>query len=128
MTIRLPDLRGGLRAYEPRAADSRSNRCVRPAATSRRNSSHCSLKPLSRSAFAGTSSHWSRNGSVTGRSGFHTGFGVCARCWATHLFNPATAEPCVPSIWNSTSSSRQTRTAQEELICAMIPPSSSKMP
>src|SRR5699024_11650243 len=49
-------------------------------------------------------------------SGFHTGFGVCARCWATQLRKPATADPCVPSTWNSTSSSRYTRTAQEERI------------
>ena len=34
---------------------------------------------------------------------------------------PATALPSVPSTWNSTSSSRYTRTAHEELICAIDP-------
>jgi hypothetical protein len=41
---------------------------------------------------------------------------------------PTTADPCVPSTWNSTSSSRFTRTVQLELISATMPPSSSKMP
>ena len=61
-------------------------------------------------------------------SGFQTGLGVAARCWTRQLRRPATAEPSVPSTWNSTSSSRLTRTAQEELIWAIAPPSSSKMP
>ena len=50
-----------------------------------------------------------------------------ARCCSRQRRRPATAEPWVPSTWNSTSSSRCTRTAQDELICATIPPSSSKM-
>ena len=44
------------------------------------------------------------------------------------LRKPTTALPCVPSIWNSTSSSRLTRTSHDELICATIPPSSWKIP
>ena len=51
---------------------------------------------------------------------------VVSRAIAERL--AATAEPSVPSTWNSTSSSRLTRTAQEELIWAIAPPSSSKMP
>ena len=60
-------------------------------------------------------------------SGFQTGFGVAVRCWALQLRRPATALPCVPSTWNSTSSSRLTRVVQEEFSEATMPPSSSKM-
>ena len=96
-------------------------------ATWRRNASHCTLKPLSSSALSGTTCHWSRKRSVTGRSGFQTGIGVAARCWIRHSRRPATALPWVPSTWNSTSSSRFTRTHHEELTCATTPPSSSKI-
>ncbi len=49
----------------------------------------------------------------------HTGFGVAARGWILQWCRPATALPSVPSTWNSTSSSRWTRTAQDEFICAI---------
>ena len=40
---------------------------------------------------------------------------------------PASAEPWVPSTWNTTRSSLRTRVHQELLIWATAPPSSSKM-
>ena len=64
---------------------------------------------------------------VCGTSGFHTGRGVLTRACVKHLVSPATAEPCVPSTWNVTRSSRRTRTSQDELMCAMTPPSSWKV-
>ena len=64
---------------------------------------------------------------VCGMSGFQTGFGVLTRCWVKHLVSPATAEPCVPSTWKVTRSSRRTLVVQDELIWAMTPPSSSKV-
>ena len=64
---------------------------------------------------------------VCGTSGFHTGFGVLTRCCVQHFVSPATAEPCVPSTWKVTRSSRRTRTAQDELMCAITPPASSKV-
>ena len=45
---------------------------------------------------------------VCGTSGFHTGRGVFTRCWVTQRVSPATAEPCVPSTWKVTRSSRRT--------------------
>ncbi len=71
---------------------------------------------------SGTSSHCARKSWSVGRSGFQTGLGVWARGWMRQPNRPAVAEPWVPSTWNSTSSPRSTRTAQEELIWAMIPP------
>ena len=55
---------------------------------------------------------------VCGTSGFQTGLGVLTRCWVQHLVNPATADPCVPSTWKVTRSSRRTRTHQDEFMCA----------
>ena len=61
---------------------------------------------------------------VCGTSGFHTGRGVFTRDWVTQLVSPATAEPCVPSTWNVTRSSRRSRVAHDELMWAITPPSS----
>ena len=79
------------------------------------------------SALSGICVHWLRKSSVVGRSGFHTGMGVATRGWTRQPNSPATAEPWVPSTWNSTSSPRSTRTAQEELTWARMSPSSSKI-
>jgi hypothetical protein len=62
-----------------------------------------------------------------GMSGFQTGFGVATRDCVQHLCSPQMAEPCVPSTWKVTRSSRRTRVTQEELMCATIPPSSWKV-
>ncbi len=75
-------------------------------------------KPLGKSPLSGTSCHWSRKPPGRRQSGFHTALGVTERCWTLQCRSPATALPWVPSTWNSTSSSRLTRTDQEELICA----------
>ncbi len=52
--------------------------------------------------------------------------GVALRGWILQPKRPTTAEPCVPSTWNSTSSSRLTRVVQLELSCAVMPPSRPK--
>ena len=88
--------------------------------TCRTNSSHWSLNPLSRSALSGTSCHCVAEALGGRQVGVPRPASACAaRCWVTQLCSPATALPWVPSTWNSTSSSRWTRTAQEELICAI---------
>ena len=115
-----PSARRGRRPTDPTVYGASS-------ATWRRNCSHWALKPLSNSVVV---RHLLplRRGSAgrCGRSGSQTGFGVAARGWIRQWCRPATALPCVPSTWNSTSSSRLTRTAQEELIWATMPPSESR--
>lgn len=96
-------------------------------ATWRRNISHCALKPFWAGQLSGTSSQSLKKFMVCGWSGFQTGLGVLTRCWVQHLWRPATAEPLVPSTWKVTRSSRRTRVVQLELICAITPPSSSKV-
>ena len=116
---------GELHARRP---PSRSHGNGSPSATWRRNISHCTLNavvellvvrhlgPLGAEVLGG------RQVRVPDR------LAACrARCWTRQWRRPATALPSVPSTWNSTSSSRYTRTAQDELICAMTPPSSSKI-
>lgn len=56
------------------------------------------------------------------------GFGVACRGWISQPNSPTTAEPRVPSTWNSTSSLRCTRTAQLELSWTTAPPSRPKIP
>ena len=90
-------------------------------------SSHWARKPLGQGSLSGTRAQVSWKSMLCGTSGFQTGLGVFARCCVQHSVSPATAEPSVPSTWNVTRSSRRTRTAQEELICAITPPSSSKV-
>ena len=53
--------------------------------------------------------------------------GVLTRDWVLQSASPATAEPCVPSTWKVTRSSRRTRVHQLLLIVAMTPPSSSNI-
>ena len=60
-------------------------------------------------------------------SGFQTGIGVPAAGWMRHSRRPATALPCVPSTCSSKSSSRSTRTHQDEFICTIGPSSISKV-
>ena len=55
------------------------------------------------------------------------GFGVFTLACVQQRCSPATAEPWVPSTWKVTRSSRRTRTHQELLIWATMPPSSSKV-
>jgi hypothetical protein len=76
---------------------------------------------------SGTSAQSPRASTSGGASGFHTGIGVAALDWARQRRRPATALPCVPSTWNSTSSSRNTRTHHDELNWATTPSSSSKI-
>ncbi|CPU63998.1 Uncharacterised protein [Mycobacteroides abscessus] len=86
---------------------------------------------MTNSWLSGTCSHWARKSWSVGRSGFHTGLGVRARGWTRHPKSPATADPSVPSTWNSTSSPRSTRTAHDEFTWATTGPSgpaSSKIP
>ena len=90
-------------------------------------SSHWILKPLSYAMLSGTSSHCEKKFMVCGTSGFHTGRGVFTRAWVKQRVRPATAEPCVPSTWNVTRSSRRTRTHHDEFMCATMPPSSWKV-
>ena len=74
----------------------------------------------------GTRAQVSRKSMVCGELGFQAGFGVFARCCVQHSVRPVATEPSVPATWNVTRSSRRTRTAWEELICAITPPSSPK--
>ena len=75
---------------------------------------------------SGTSCHWSKKSIVCRASGFHTGRGVFTRDWLRQSVRPATAEPCVPSTWNVTRSSRRTRVTHELLTCATtVPPAPS---
>ena len=61
------------------------------------------------------------------RSGFQIDFGVVTAGWTLHSRRPATALPCVPSTCSSNSSSRLTRTHQDEFICTISPPSNSNI-
>ena len=72
--------------------------------------------------------HGSGNG-LAEMSGFHTGFGVLARMLSFALAKTGDgAAQWVPSTCSWKSSSRLTRTHQDELIWATItPPSSSKV-
>src|SRR5436190_8389425 len=88
----------------------------------RMNNSHSALKPFSYVPLSGTSLHVAKKLMGWSTSGFHCGRGVFTRAWLQHFCRPATAEPCVPSTWKVTRSSRRTRVHQELLICAMIPP------
>ncbi len=88
------------------------------------NSSHCVLKPLSYAVVSGTACQPPKKSIACRRSGFHTGFGVLTRDCVTQSLSPATAEPCVPSTWKVTRSSRRTRVHQLLLIVATTPPSS----
>ncbi len=86
-----------------------------------RNSSHSTLKPLSKVMLSGTSDHSAWYSIGSGRSGFHTGIGVDTRCWTAQSRSPATALAAVPSTCSSSSSRRLTRTAQEEFTEANAP-------
>src|SRR5215211_2706129 len=121
------DFRPASTSCKPRTPAARSYGWGRPASISDKNCSHWARKPLGNSALSGICSHWLRKSSVVGRSGFQTGIGVRTRGWMRQPKRPATAEPWVPSTWNSTSSPRSTRTAHDELTWATMSPSSSKI-
>jgi hypothetical protein len=53
--------------------------------------------------------------------------GVAIAGCTLHPRRPATALPSVPSTCSSKSSSRFTRTHQDEFICTTSPPSNSKI-
>ncbi len=85
------------------------------ATTCLRNISHCVLKVLSNSSPGRTSRQSSKKSIGLSMSGFHTGVGVSSRDCTTHLRNPTVALPSVPSTCIVKSSSRRTRTHQDEL-------------
>jgi hypothetical protein len=68
---------------------------------------------------SGTVCHCDAKSIVFFTSGFQTGLGVATLDWARHSVRVATAEPCVPSTWKVTRSSRRTRVVQELFTCAI---------
>src|SRR5688572_21995148 len=100
-------------SWTPLAPSTRSHLNGSSATTWRMKASHWILKPLPNSAYSGTGCQPARKSIGCFTSGFQTGLGVFTRDWVTTSVKPATAEPCVPSTWNVTRSSRRTRVVQE---------------
>ena len=109
------------RAARPCAPSRKSHGNGSSSTTWRRNCSHCTLKPLSNGSSSG---HLDPRRAVVDRGPARSGFQTALRrgrraAGPGTRAGPATALPCVPSTCSSNSSSRLTRTHQDELICTI---------